>query len=468
MAKITLSNVGSLIDATTAANTINTNSDRIEEAIEDTLSRDGTGPNQMEASLDMNSNHILNLPAPASSLEPVRVIDINNLIEELPVITGHLPIGGTSGQLLAKNSAIDYDASWVSPTREKLTGSRNYYVRTDGNNSNTGLVDSPGGAFLTIQRAIDVISRTLDLNGQDVIVNVADGTYTGGVSVDGPFLGAGTVTVSGNVITPSNCLIHTTSSNCFSAVNNSILIVYGFKLQTTTAGHCVNADMQGRVLLSSLDFSTCAESHITIANGGIVQPFGGYTISGDPGLAHIHMPSGGGEFIPNNITITLVGSRSWGAYFIGMRGPCYANFTPIVFAGPAAVGGKGVIHIGAVLDSENLLTQVIPGSLPLSISKGGNVITPSLTLNPGDSSYANLSNGLLWVDNGFGDTALISYASNVATPVIVWSTSANYVLVDPGAGTNKIWVQPGGLFTNRFVGALGLRVAFLTPTFSSL
>ncbi len=41
--------------------TINDNSDKIEAAFDNTISRDGSGPNQMEADLDLNSNDILNV-----------------------------------------------------------------------------------------------------------------------------------------------------------------------------------------------------------------------------------------------------------------------------------------------------------------------------------------------------------------------------------------------------------------------
>lgn len=61
MSKLTLNNVGNLIDATTAATTINDNSAAIVAAMENTLSRDGTTPNQMGSDLDMNSHDILNV-----------------------------------------------------------------------------------------------------------------------------------------------------------------------------------------------------------------------------------------------------------------------------------------------------------------------------------------------------------------------------------------------------------------------
>lgn len=49
----------------------NTNNGLIEDAIENTLSRDGTTPNSMEADLDMNSHSILNLPTATQATEPV-------------------------------------------------------------------------------------------------------------------------------------------------------------------------------------------------------------------------------------------------------------------------------------------------------------------------------------------------------------------------------------------------------------
>jgi hypothetical protein len=73
MAKLTLSDLANL--SNTAISVINANNALIETALENTLSRDGTSPNDMNASLDMDSNRILNLPAPVADTEPLRVID---------------------------------------------------------------------------------------------------------------------------------------------------------------------------------------------------------------------------------------------------------------------------------------------------------------------------------------------------------------------------------------------------------
>ncbi len=65
--KPNLSNVTNIL---TAGTVINNNNDLIEEAFENTLSRDGSTPNQMEADIDLNSNDLLN----------VKNLDVNGVL----------------------------------------------------------------------------------------------------------------------------------------------------------------------------------------------------------------------------------------------------------------------------------------------------------------------------------------------------------------------------------------------------
>lgn len=89
--KVTLSDITSFVNDTSAAGVFNSNMTAITTAIDNTLSRDGTSPNQMGSNLDMNNNQILNLPAPASTTSPVRLVDVAGN----PTIT--VPPVGTSG-----------------------------------------------------------------------------------------------------------------------------------------------------------------------------------------------------------------------------------------------------------------------------------------------------------------------------------------------------------------------------------
>lgn len=113
MSKITLSNVGSIQqNPTTAQTEINSNFAVIQTAMDNTLSRDGTSPNVMGNNLDMNSNHILNLPAPVSNYDPIRLMDVST-INAGGITVSPLPTGGLASQALTKNSSTNFDTSWT-------------------------------------------------------------------------------------------------------------------------------------------------------------------------------------------------------------------------------------------------------------------------------------------------------------------------------------------------------------------
>lgn len=91
--------VGALVDSATDT-AVNQNNDTLEAAFQNTLSRDGSTPNQMNADLDMNGNDILNVGS----------INLQNII-----VNNQLPAGGTyPGNLLVKDTSTNYDVSWTS------------------------------------------------------------------------------------------------------------------------------------------------------------------------------------------------------------------------------------------------------------------------------------------------------------------------------------------------------------------
>lgn len=67
---------------TTATSLINSNFSNLQEAIENTLSRDGTTPNFMNANLDMNSYRIINLGEAVEDGDPVTLGQLNERIGE--------------------------------------------------------------------------------------------------------------------------------------------------------------------------------------------------------------------------------------------------------------------------------------------------------------------------------------------------------------------------------------------------
>lgn len=83
MPKINLTDLSNLQNEVTATAAINNNNTLIEAAIDNSISRDGTQPNQMNANLDMNSNRIINLPDALDDQEPVTLSQFNASIGAL-------------------------------------------------------------------------------------------------------------------------------------------------------------------------------------------------------------------------------------------------------------------------------------------------------------------------------------------------------------------------------------------------
>lgn len=111
MAKLTLTDLSNLNNQTTAVNTVNQNNEAIEAAMEKTLSRDGTSPNEMNALLDMNSNRIINLPFPTSDTEPVRRQEISDILNVYEDLAGALEAANEAAQDAENAAALAITAA---------------------------------------------------------------------------------------------------------------------------------------------------------------------------------------------------------------------------------------------------------------------------------------------------------------------------------------------------------------------
>lgn len=275
------------------------------------------------------------------------------------------PLGiGTLGQTLIAQPANNPPYQWAAPSggRELLTANRTYYVRTDGSDSNNGLTDTAGGAFLTIQKAIDVVA-SLDISIREVTIQVADGTYAGFIFK--PLLGSGTCTISGNTGNTSLCIINSSISGSGVFGNWSLM---GFRL-TTVTGNCITCHNNFFLNISNIDFSTSGDRHLLITSGAIVRVGGNYSISGSPtGGSHI-LCEFGGKYICQGRTVTLTGtpafSATFGFVFCHWSGLC--DFVNSTFSG-SATGRYYLVEKGGYIRG------TVNGNLPGNVA--GTVTSP--------------------------------------------------------------------------------------------
>ena len=132
MSKLTLNDPTNLANNGSSVATIAANNRATEAALENTLSLDGTAPNEMQADLDMNSQRILNLPEPVAETEPARKADITDLQDQIDNIdAGGGGSGGgsmTAAAILA--ALITVDGAGSTLDADTLDGHDTSYFQT--------------------------------------------------------------------------------------------------------------------------------------------------------------------------------------------------------------------------------------------------------------------------------------------------------------------------------------------------
>lgn len=267
-----------------------------------------------------------------------------------------------------KQVYITMPAVQVAWARERLTAARTYYVRTDGNDSNTGLANTAGGAFLTIQKAIDVITSSLDTAIYDVTIQIADGTYTAALTGKA-ITGAGSIILKGNLTTPANVHLNVTSGTVLTCTGaNCRYIVRDLKM-SAAAGSGVFASNGAYVIAGNLNFGAISTIGLYALDNGLIVVESSYAISGG-GSRHWGSAWGGKVQIVSVITITVTGTPAFSLAFAQAitTGAIYA--ANITFSG-TATGVRYDVATNAVLYSGGL---TFPGSVAGAAATGGQYV----------------------------------------------------------------------------------------------
>jgi len=173
---------------------------------------------------------------------------------------GAITSTNSNNAISASSAAIVRITPVTSQFREVLTAARTYYVRADGSDSNTGLVNSSGGAFLTIQKALNTVA-SIDMSTFQVTVSVQTGTYTGAIAFTN-YLGTIPPILQGNTSTPTNVVINVTGNDAITADGSPLWVLQGFQVKTTTSGVVIHAKNGGKLNFNALDFAASADIHI--------------------------------------------------------------------------------------------------------------------------------------------------------------------------------------------------------------
>jgi hypothetical protein len=353
---------------------------------------------------------------------------------------------GTAGQRLQTNGS-SADPTWVA-AREVLAASRTYYVRADGSDSNTGLSNTSGAAFLTVQKAINVVA-SLDISIYDVTISIADGTYTGSNTVNGAWIGSGTVTIIGNVVTPANVLIAPVGAPSFLVQNGGRLTVAGMELRGNVSlwsGPYGNISMAGALRFSSTVYQI-------YANGGLITNGSDYTICASASNHVVVDDRGLIRSVSANVTLTNAPAFAGSFASVGGTGSCLIYYLN-TFVYPtitATIASPGVITYTAHgLLANAPIAFATTGALPTGIVAGTTYFVKTV-----------LTANTFTISATAGGAVINTSGSQSGTHTII-ATGSKYAVASGGqininaAGINYLPGNAAGTGTNFGVSPYGM------------
>lgn len=303
-------------------------------------------------------------PAGPGGTDPDAVhVDVANELASVPLKA--TPDGGDF--FLIEDSAAGgakKKATLADVLGGRLTADRTYYVAPTGNDGNDGL--TPATPFATIQFAVNLVTKQLDMRGFTVSIQLADGSYAP-FQVSGAGIGQasiGSLNIQGNLTTPGNVILQG-APPLASAVHGGGFALSGARLAPTSGGGAMSANMSGRINYSTLEFAAHSGPHVQCLSGSFVLVNGSYTILGS---ASVHWTVSTNSTLICAQPVTLTGTPAFSFGFLECAASASMNIFGASFAG-AATGRRFLISGGAVVDYR-AAEETLPGDQPGILADG--------------------------------------------------------------------------------------------------
>jgi hypothetical protein len=297
------------------------------------------------------------------------------------VDNGFARFDGTTGKLLKDGGTAivpgDLDASTTAKrtafmaalgVREVLSASRQYFVRSDGNDGNDGLANTSARAFLTIQKAVDT-AASLDSSIYDVTIFTNRGSTTT-IQLK-RLLGSGTLNIIGDEVTQSNCLVNPAGTAFWgtSSAKGGNFLIAGFKIQSG-GGQDIYAGPQVYIIARNNEYAGTANFRMYCQGGQIDAAGTNNRISGG-GISFFQCDSSGLINFSNS-TFTLTASVTFTQSFAAARwlGLVISTSVTVNLGGFTVSGPRYNVLANAVMATSGG-TNHFPGTSAGSASSGG-------------------------------------------------------------------------------------------------
>ncbi|MGX1163739.1 hypothetical protein AB7M16_000005 [Bradyrhizobium sp. USDA 372] len=267
----------------------------------------------------------------------------------------------TSGISDAPSDGSPYgrlNAAWAK-LRTLLTANRTYYVATTGSDSNDGLTAAT--PFLTIQKALNVVYGTLDLGGQTVTIQLADGSYTqaAAIVINGAQVGAGTIRLIGNTSTPANVIVTCSNDNALIFNGPGAITIDGMEVRATSGYGLKAAQGWTMTLGAAMRYGAVTYGQIYASTGARVT-VNSPTIVGSAGT-FVRADYGGFAFLAG-VPITLVGTPAFSNAFVAADAYGFVDIFSNTFTG-TATGKRYTASHGGAINTNGGGVNYLPGNV---------------------------------------------------------------------------------------------------------
>lgn len=270
--------------------------------------------------------------------------------------------------LLQLNGTIIPRKQGLAIDRLALQGDQTFYVSpvSGSDTTNYGLV--PASAWATLQFGYETIANYYDLNGYTATLRAADGTYSVGLS-------AGTPLTGGNFrlkFNGSGAIVNTAAAPILKFTNNVRAQVSNGNL--TGVGSCIDVDNGAYVRYGGQVFSTTAQDHVRVQNGGVAEQIAGTAFIAGNAASHIHVLSNG-VINSTSRTIQALASNAFSDSFAKAELGGVINATGNTFTnGTFLSGTRYAARSNGVINTNGGGANYFPGTSAGSALTGGQYI----------------------------------------------------------------------------------------------
>jgi hypothetical protein len=246
--------------------------------------------------------------------------------------------------------------------QERLTAERTYYVRTDGNDANTGLANNSGGAFLTIGHAMEV-ARGINLSSYDLTIAVGAGTFTERL-VPGPYVTeGGTMIVSG--AGAGSTILDGAGENSVEGYGHNTWEFHNLTF-TSDDGSGVEANETIIIHLVNVGFASVANAAIRCRRNANVFLWGTVAFTGTSENFIAATEQG---YVLCEVDLTLSGTCAFSDVVVYASTVSYVGIFSTITG--SATGKRYEVNSNAVLDTGGAGSTYLPGDVAGTTATGG-------------------------------------------------------------------------------------------------